>query len=83
MSKAKKIRTVPYSFARSLSIWSSVPLAPPDKILGLTLAYKEDASPQKINLGVGAYRDNDGNPYVLNAVRKAEQRVVAHGLDKE
>ena len=30
--------------------------APPDAILGITEAFKKDTSPQKLNLGVGAYR---------------------------
>ena len=39
--------------------------APEDPILGITLAYNADTSKDKINLGVGAYRDDNGNPYVL------------------
>ena len=45
-------------------------LGPPDAILGITEAYKRDDNPQKINLGAGAYRDDDGKPYVLSCVRK-------------
>ena len=37
---------------------------------GVTEAFKADKDPRKINLGVGAYRDGDGKPYVLNAVKK-------------
>ena len=44
--------------------------------LGTAEAFKKDPSPQKINLGVGAYRTEEGKPLVLNVVRKAEQRVV-------
>ena len=29
-----------------------------------------DQAPEKINLGVGAYRDEKGKPYVLNCVRR-------------
>ena len=36
-----------------------------------------------INLGVGAYRDNNGKPYVLNAVKKAEDILAASNPDKE
>lgn len=45
-------------------------LGPPDAILGITEAYKRDDNPQKINLGAGAYRDDDGKPYVLSCVKK-------------
>ena len=37
---------------------------------GVTEAFKADKDPRKINLGVGAYRDENGKPYVLNAVKK-------------
>ena len=37
---------------------------------GVTEAFKADKDPRKINLGVGAYRDGDGKPYVLNTVKK-------------
>lgn len=65
------------------SIWSTVPLGPPDAILGITEAFKKDNDPKKANLGVGAYRGDDGKPYVLNCVRKAEEAVVQKNLDKE
>ena len=45
-------------------------LGPPDAILGITEAFKKDTKPEKINLGVGAYRDDSGKPYVLPTVKK-------------
>jgi len=61
-----------------------VPMAPVDPILGLTIGFKNDKNPKKVNLGVGAYRDNDGKPYVFPVVREAEARVVGDKtLDKE
>ena len=45
-------------------------MGPPDAILGITEAYKKDPNPKKINLGAGAYRDDQGKPYVLPVVRK-------------
>jgi len=56
---------------------------PPDAILGITEAFKKDSHPKKINLGVGAYRDDKGKPYVLPSVKQAEQQVVKANLDKE
>ncbi|KAI6136682.1 pyridoxal phosphate-dependent transferase [Pisolithus sp. B1] len=66
-----------------LSTWAAVPAGPPDPILGITEAFKADQDPRKINLGVGAYRDENGKPYVLNAVKKAEEKIVAAKQDKE
>jgi len=45
-------------------------MGPPDAILGVTEAFKKDTNPKKINLGVGAYRDDNGKPYVLPSVKK-------------
>jgi aspartate aminotransferase len=47
-----------------------VPLAPPDPIFHLTASYVADPDPNKINLGVGAYRDDSGKPWVLPVVKK-------------
>ncbi|KAJ4311738.1 aspartate transaminase aat1 [Neodidymelliopsis sp. IMI 364377] len=68
--------------ARAASAWSSVPQGPP-AILGITEAFKADSNPKKINLGVGAYRDDKGKPYVLPSVREAEKKIVDSTLDKE
>ncbi|XP_025831489.1 aspartate aminotransferase, mitochondrial [Agrilus planipennis] len=70
-------------FQRASSWWSGVPMGPPDAILGVTEAYKKDTNPKKINLGVGAYRDDEGKPYVLPSVRKAEEKLRSKNLDKE
>ncbi|KAJ1652659.1 aspartate transaminase aat1 [Dispira simplex] len=67
----------------SVSTWAHVKQGPPDAILGVTEAFKADKDPRKMNLGVGAYRDNDGKPFVLGCVRKAERRLLSAGLDKE
>ena len=37
---------------------------------GITEAFKADKDPRKINLGVGAYRDGNGKPYILPSVQK-------------
>ncbi|KAJ9649231.1 aspartate transaminase aat1 [Coniosporium apollinis] len=68
---------------RAASVWAKVPQGPPDAILGITEAYKADSHPEKINLGVGAYRDDKGKPYVLPSVRSAEKKVVDAALNKE
>jgi aromatic-amino-acid transaminase len=60
------------------SLFSSVELAPRDPILGLNEAFNADARPQKVNLGVGVYCDDEGRIPLLQAVREAErQRIEA------
>lgn len=57
----------------SSSWWSHVEMGPPDPILGVTEAFKRDTNSKKMNLGVGAYRDDNGKPYVLSCVRKVSR----------
>lgn len=54
---------------------------PPDGIFEVLRRYNNDSSPNKINVCVGAYRDENGKPWVLPAVRKAEQQIA--GADHE
>jgi len=68
---------------RNASFWSGVEMGPPDAILGVTEAFKRDNNPKKMNLGVGAYRDDNGQPFVLPSVVQAEQNVIAAKLNKE
>jgi len=57
--------------------------APPDLVLGITEAFKADTDPNKLNLGVGAYRTEELQPYVLNVVRTAEERMLQANENKE
>ncbi len=49
---------------------------PGDPILGLIEAYANDANPDKFDLGVGVYKDLQGQTPVPRAVKAAEQRLV-------
>ncbi|KAF9227540.1 PLP-dependent transferase [Gyrodon lividus] len=60
----------------SAELWQDVPLAPPDSIFKLSAACNADPYPKKINLGVGAYRDDDGKPWVLPVIKKASQILL-------
>ncbi|KAJ6295887.1 hypothetical protein OIU77_006015 [Salix suchowensis] len=60
----------------SSSVFANIVRAPEDAILGVTVAYNKDSSPDKLNLGVGAYRTEEGKPLVLKVVRRAEQMLV-------
>lgn len=54
-------------------------MAPGDPILGLTETYLADTRPDKINLGVGIYVDEQGRIPLLNTVREVEQAMAASG----
>ncbi|NOR20977.1 MAG: aminotransferase class I/II-fold pyridoxal phosphate-dependent enzyme [Xanthomonadales bacterium] len=50
---------------------------PPDPILGLIAAHAKDPNPQKIDLGIGVYRDESGNTPMLDCVVEAEKILLA------
>jgi len=54
----------------------------PDPILGLMAAFRADNDPRKVDLGVGVYRDDQGDTPILSAVRQAEQAVLARQTTK-
>lgn len=58
-------------------------MGPPDPIVGLNEAFAKDSFPNKVNVGVGAYRDDNGRPSVLPVVRQAEKMIAEKGLDHE
>ncbi|GJJ69711.1 aspartate aminotransferase, cytoplasmic [Entomortierella parvispora] len=64
------------SKASSPSVFEKVPGAPEDVIFALTSAHKADPFPNKVNLGVGAYRTEEGKPWVLPVVKKAARIMV-------
>jgi len=59
------------------TIYSSVPKKEPDAIFHTKSQFLEDKYPNKLNLGVGAYRTNELKPYVLPVVKKAERLMLA------
>ena len=62
-----------------MSLFSAVPLAPRDPILGLNEAFNADTRTDKVNLGVGVYCNEEGRIPLLRAVIEAEaQRVASH-----
>lgn len=56
---------------------SDIPLAPADPILGIAEAFQKDLRPDKVNLGVGLFQDEDGRTPVLPSVKEAERRLLA------
>ncbi len=55
---------------------------PTDPILGLMALFRADVDPRKVDLGVGVYRDDEGETPVLPAVRRAEQNVLGRQTTK-
>ena len=62
---------------------SSVPQGAADPILGVAQAFRASSRPDKVNLAIGAYRDADGQPWVLPSVRAAERRLLERNQNKE
>jgi aspartate/tyrosine/aromatic aminotransferase len=58
-------------------MFEKLEMAPPDPILGITEAFKKDPNPNKINLSIGVYCDENGKTPVLHSVKKAEERILA------
>ncbi|HAS6201456.1 TPA: amino acid aminotransferase [Vibrio vulnificus] len=57
-------------------MFEKVVAAPADPILGLTEEFKKDPRTEKINLGVGIYKTEQGETPVLATVKKAEAALV-------
>ncbi|XP_002730508.1 aspartate aminotransferase, mitochondrial-like [Saccoglossus kowalevskii] len=82
--KYNSVRNTIYAIpTRASSWWSYVLEGEPDPILGIKDQFNLDTNPNKMNLGVGCYRDDNGKPYVLPCVRKAEEIIRSKKLDKE
>lgn len=54
---ARHAQSFPIVRSAYASTWANVQQGPPDAILGITEAFKADTFKEKINLGVGAYRE--------------------------
>lgn len=63
-------------------MFENLSLAPPDSILGLMDAFAKDQHPGKINLGVGVFKDEQGNTPVLPSVKVAETKLLASEKSK-
>ncbi|PZW69638.1 MULTISPECIES: amino acid aminotransferase [unclassified Pseudomonas] len=60
-----------------MSLFSAVEMAPRDPILGLNEAFNADKRPDKVNLGVGVYTNEEGRIPLLRAVVEAEAALTA------
>jgi aromatic-amino-acid transaminase len=59
-----------------MSLFQAVEMAPRDPILGLNEQFAADNRPNKVNLGVGVYYDDDGKLPLLQCVQKAEKLMM-------
>ncbi len=59
-----------------MSLFSAVEMAPRDPILGLNEQYNADTNPNKVNLGVGVYFDDNGKLPLLACVQAAEKALM-------
>lgn len=66
-----------------MSVFDCLPIEPPNPILGLAQECTNDSHPNKINLTIGAYRGEDGLPFVLPSVREAETRIHTSQVNHE
>ena len=62
--------------------FAAIGRVPGDPILGLMESYARDTNPQKFDLGVGVYKDAQGLTPILQAVKRAEQRLVEQQTTK-
>ena len=61
-----------------MSLFTAVEMAPRDPILGLNEQFAADTNPNKVNLGVGVYFDDNGKLPLLECVQAAEKTMMAH-----
>jgi aromatic-amino-acid transaminase len=59
-----------------MSLFNAVEMAPRDPILGLNEQFNADTNPNKVNLGVGVYYDDNGKLPLLECVQKAEKLMA-------
>jgi Aspartate/tyrosine/aromatic aminotransferase len=66
-----------------MPFFDSLTQFPEDPIFSLPILFAADTRPNKVNLGIGSYRDTEGKPYLLNSVKKAEHSLLASERNKE
>lgn len=66
-----------------MSFFEKIELLPEDSILSLPLLYSSDKHEKKANLGIGGYKDEHENPFLLPSVQKAEDQIFSQKLNKE
>ena len=57
-------------------MFESLRAVPADPILHLSVLYRQDTNPNKVDLGVGVYKDETGHTAIMEAVSRAEERLL-------
>lgn len=65
-----------FSMTVSKSYIADIPMGAPDAILGIADNFKKCADPNKVNVCIGAYRDENGKPWILPSVKEAEKIMM-------
>merc|ERR1712123_314311 len=65
----------PQTPSSQTSWFSTVEAAPPIEVFQLSRDFQADPNPKKVSLGVGAYRTDEGKPWILPCVKKAEKKL--------
>ena len=65
-----------------MSVFDVAQPAPPIEVFQLGREFAADSSPEKVSLGVGAYRTDEGRPWILPCVKKAET-ILAEQVQEE
>lgn len=67
---------------KDLIMFENITAAPADPILGLGESFKTETRDNKINLGIGVYKDSHGNTPIMKAVKEAERRLFELEITK-
>lgn len=66
-----------------MSFFESLTELPEDPIVHLPIAFAADSRPNKVNLGVGSYKDSEGHSLILPSVRDAETTLLKEPSNKD
>ena len=72
----------PAAGATTSAFFDGIPDQPLDPMLTLLVQLRADPRPDTIDLGIGVYRDEDGNTPVMACVKQAEEHLVRHQTSK-
>ena len=57
-------------------MFESLRAVPADPILNLSVLYRQDTNPNKVDLGVGVYKDEAGHTAIMEAVSRAQEQIL-------
>jgi aspartate aminotransferase len=77
VTSAKSFSMTAPTSTSSKSYLADIPMGAPDAILGIAENFKACTDPNKVNVCVGAYRDENGKPWILPSVTEAEKAMMA------